>query len=135
MEIIAELERGPRGLYTGSIGFIEPDGDAAFNVAIRTLVFAHNALQDRDLQDRPACATLGLGSGIVADSRAADEWRECLAKGEFVGAAGDSFDLIETMPFDPVEGVQRLEGHLRSEERRVGKECVSTCRSRWSPYH
>src|SRR3546814_8414723 len=25
--------------------------------------------------------------------------------------------------------------HLRSEERRVGKECVSTCRSRWSPYH
>src|SRR3546814_4369494 len=26
-------------------------------------------------------------------------------------------------------------GHCRSEERRVGKECVSTCRSRWSPYH
>src|SRR3546814_11111615 len=26
-------------------------------------------------------------------------------------------------------------GQLRSEERRVGKECVSTCRSRWSPYH
>src|SRR3546814_18573384 len=26
-------------------------------------------------------------------------------------------------------------GYLRSEERRVGKECVSTCRSRWSPYH
>src|SRR3546814_15532897 len=26
-------------------------------------------------------------------------------------------------------------GHSRSEERRVGKECVSTCRSRWSPYH
>src|SRR3546814_2126513 len=25
--------------------------------------------------------------------------------------------------------------HIRSEERRVGKECVSTCRSRWSPYH
>src|SRR3546814_14410650 len=28
-----------------------------------------------------------------------------------------------------------LENHARSEERRVGKECVSTCRSRWSPYH
>src|SRR3546814_14532776 len=27
------------------------------------------------------------------------------------------------------------EGRRRSEERRVGKECVSTCRSRWSPYH
>src|SRR3546814_16754083 len=43
------------------------------------------------------------------------------------------------------EGRQRLNerviayldhlGRLRSEERRVGKECVSTCRSRWSPYH
>src|SRR3546814_1771280 len=29
----------------------------------------------------------------------------------------------------------RFPGKLRSEERRVGKECVSTCRSRWSPYH
>src|SRR3546814_6991216 len=36
MEVIAELEAEPRGLYTGSIGFIEPGGDAAFNVAIRT---------------------------------------------------------------------------------------------------
>src|SRR3546814_6766411 len=106
MGIIAELERGPRGLYTGSIGFIEPDGDAAFNVAIRTLVFAHNALQERDLQDRPACATLGLGFGIVADSRAAAEWRECLDKGEFVGAAGDRFDIIEKMPLQPAGGVQ-----------------------------
>src|SRR3546814_5448316 len=31
--------------------------------------------------------------------------------------------------------VPRLGGGIRSEERRVGKECVSTCRSRWSPYH
>ncbi|MHA4835244.1 aminodeoxychorismate synthase component I [Sphingopyxis sp. MSC1_008] len=107
MEIIDELEVGARGLYTGSIGFIEPGGDAAFNVAIRTLVLPQSALQDG-----PACATLGLGSGIVADSEPAEEWRECLAKGEFVGAAGESFDLIETMFFDPVEGVQRLEGHL-----------------------
>src|SRR3546814_16565427 len=34
-----------------------------------------------------------------------------------------------------VGGMQRIQRHLRSEERRVGKECVSTCRSRWSPYH
>ena len=107
MEIIDALEDGPRGLYTGSIGFIEAGGDAAFNVAIRTLVFPQGGLQAA-----PTSATLGLGSGIVADSVPADEWRECLAKGEFVGAAGESFDLIETMFFDPVEGVQRLEGHL-----------------------
>ncbi|HEY0595501.1 aminodeoxychorismate synthase component I [Sphingopyxis sp.] len=111
MEIIDALEAGPRGLYTGSIGFIEPGGDAAFNVAIRTLVFP-GVLPQSGLRDGPPCATLGLGSGIVADSEPAEEWRECLAKGEFVGAAGESFDLIETMFFDPVEGVQRLEGHL-----------------------
>ncbi|WP_432769328.1 MAG: aminodeoxychorismate synthase component I [Sphingopyxis sp.] len=108
MEVIDELESDPRGVYTGSIGFIEAGGDAAFNVAIRTLVFP----RDTGLHDRPPCATLGLGSGIVADSEPAEEWRECLAKGEFVGAAGESFDLIETMLFDPVEGVQRLDGHL-----------------------
>lgn len=112
MEIIDELETGARGLYTGSIGFIEAGGDAAFNVAIRTLVFPAVIPSQSDLQDGAACATLGLGSGIVADSQPAEEWRECLAKGEFVSAAGESFDLIETMLFDPVEGVQRLEGHL-----------------------
>lgn len=105
MEIIDMLEQDARGLYTGSIGFIEPGGDAAFNVAIRTLVFPQG-------EGGPPCATLGLGSGIVADSRAAEEWRECLAKGEFVGAAAENFDLLETMQFDPVEGLQRLEGHL-----------------------
>src|SRR3546814_6382222 len=31
--------------------------------------------------------------------------------------------------------VSVLDADMRSEERRVGKECVSTCRSRWSPYH
>src|SRR3546814_9657182 len=31
--------------------------------------------------------------------------------------------------------VQLADHAVRSEERRVGKECVSTCRSRWSPYH
>src|SRR3546814_11802478 len=36
-------------------------------------------------------------------------------------------DLVRTMRVKPPTG--------RSEERRVGKECVSTCRSRWSPYH
>ncbi|UNK79096.1 aminodeoxychorismate synthase component I [Sphingopyxis granuli] len=108
MEIIDALESDARGVYTGSLGFIEPGGDAAFNVAIRTLVFP----PADGLRAGVMCATLGLGSGIVADSRAPEEWRECLAKGKFVAAAGDSFDLLETMQFDPVDGVQRLEGHL-----------------------
>jgi para-aminobenzoate synthetase / 4-amino-4-deoxychorismate lyase len=101
MEIIAGLERRVRGAYTGSIGRIDPNGDAAFNVAIRTLTL-------RDGGDR---AALGLGAGIVADSRPADEWRECLAKGAFVSSP-PRFDLIETMRFEPVSGIAELERHL-----------------------
>jgi para-aminobenzoate synthetase/4-amino-4-deoxychorismate lyase len=106
MEIIAGLERGPRGAYTGSIGRVAPDGEAAFNVAIRTLV----------LRAGESRATLGLGSGIVADSVAGDEWRECLAKGAFVETAR-RFDLIETMRFDPEEGIADLERHLARMKR------------------
>jgi para-aminobenzoate synthetase/4-amino-4-deoxychorismate lyase len=102
MEIIDTLERRPRGPYTGSIGWISPQGDAAFNVAIRTLLL-------KDGEDR---ALMGLGSGIVADSRAGEEWRECLAKGAFVASAGKGFDLIETMRFDPRDGIPLLERHL-----------------------
>ncbi len=102
MQIITATERGPRGAYTGSIGFVAPDGEAAFNVAIRTLA----------LRDGASCANLGLGSGIVADSTATSEWQECLAKGEFIRVAGPDFDLIETMRFDPLEGPLLLERHL-----------------------
>lgn len=101
MEIIAEIETAPRHVYTGSIGHIAPGGEAAFNVAIRTLTI--KAGEDRGI--------IGLGSGIVADSRAGDEWRECLAKGKFV-ATRSSFDLIETMRFDPRDGIVDLERHL-----------------------
>ena len=102
MAIIDRLETAPRGAYTGLIGFIAPGGEAAFNVAIRTL-----ALRDGD-----ACATVGLGSGIVADSIALAEWQECLAKGDYIRVAGSSFDLLETMRFDPLDGVIRLDRHL-----------------------
>jgi para-aminobenzoate synthetase/4-amino-4-deoxychorismate lyase len=106
MEIIASLEGEQRGPYTGSIGRLAPDGGAAFNVAIRTLV----------LKGGESVALLGLGSGIVADSVAADEWLECLAKGEFVATAR-RFDLIETMRFDPREGIAELDRHLRRMKR------------------
>jgi para-aminobenzoate synthetase/4-amino-4-deoxychorismate lyase len=101
MEIIDEVEQAPRGIYTGSIGRIDPNGDAAFNVAIRTL----------HLQSGATTATLGLGGGIVADSRVGEEWAECLAKGRFV-ADQRSFDLIETMRFDPDHGIEHLERHI-----------------------
>ena len=100
MEAISEIEADPRGIYTGSIGRIDAGGvSAAFNVAIRTLTLDEGT------------ARVGLGSGVVADSNAPDEWAECLAKGAFI-ASPRSFDLIETMAFDPHHGIRRLEGHL-----------------------
>jgi len=101
MQVIAEVEPDARGVYTGSIGRIDADGSAEFNVAIRTLAIA-----------APGRAMLGLGSGVVADSKAGSEWTECLDKGRFVTAGERSFDLIETMRFDPEDGILLLERHL-----------------------
>lgn len=74
MEIIHEVEGVARGPYTGSIGRFDPSGDAAFNVAIRTIWINNGG----------SAGTLGLGSAVVADSGAADEWRECLDKAQFL---------------------------------------------------
>ncbi|GAA0725892.1 aminodeoxychorismate synthase component I [Sphingomonas japonica] len=101
-QTIAEIEGSDRGIYTGSIGRIDPDGGAQFNVAIRTLT----------VRGDDGYATLGLGSGIVADSNGPAEWEECLTKAAFLKSGGRAFDLIETMAFDPVEGIARLDAHL-----------------------
>lgn len=102
VQAIRDIEDSPRSIYTGAIGHIDPDGDATFNVAIRTL----------HLKSHSGTATLGIGSGIVADSRADEEWAECLAKAAFVTRNAPRFDLFETMRFDPVEGLLHLEDHL-----------------------
>ncbi|MBB5711195.1 aminodeoxychorismate synthase component I [Sphingomonas xinjiangensis] len=101
MQIIGEVEQEPRDTYTGAIGRLDPNGDAMFNVAIRTLAC-----------DGAGRAVLGLGSGVVADSQPRAEWEECLAKGAFVTAGETRFDLIETMRFDPLDGILHLERHL-----------------------
>lgn len=88
MQIIRELERGPRGVYTGCIGHIAPDASATFNVAIRTLVL------------KDGTAHMGVGGGIVADSNASDEYRECLLKASFLTRKRHDFQLIETMLWD-----------------------------------
>ena len=104
IEALAEIEAtsAPRGVYTGAIGRLDASGGAMFNVAIRTLAISGD-------DDH---ATLGAGGGIVADSREAEEWDEALAKMDFVTAGAPTIDLIETMAFDPVEGIALLERHL-----------------------
>jgi para-aminobenzoate synthetase/4-amino-4-deoxychorismate lyase len=98
LEVLAQLEPAPRGVYCGAIGAISANGDALFNVAIRTLSLDGST------------ARLGLGSGIVADSVAADEWAECLAKAAFLHRSGPP-DLIETMRV--VAGtLPDLDGHM-----------------------
>ena len=111
MELIGQVERDPRGAYCGAIGRVGPNGDAAFNVAIRTLRLT-------PIENGQGDAVLGVGSAIVADSRAMDEWREGVLKGGFARASCPvhrfaQFDLIETMRFTPEEGIALLELHLR----------------------
>lgn len=102
MLALRDLEPEPRGAYTGAMGWIEPGGDAAFNVLIRTL----------EMGSDPGLARLGLGSGLVVDSRLRDEWDECLSKGAFVTRSKPPIDLLETMRFDPDEGIAELPRHL-----------------------
>ncbi len=72
MEIIRELEAGPRGAYCGAIGWVAPDGAARFNVAIRTLTL----YAGHDVE-------FGVGGGIVADSTPEGEYEEALWKARF----------------------------------------------------
>ena len=105
MQLIDQTERDARGPYCGAIGRIDAGGDAAFNVAIRTLRLTPS-------ENQRGRAVLGVGSAIVADSEVLTEWRECLVKGGFVRLAAGGADLIETMRFTPDEGIPLLELHL-----------------------
>jgi para-aminobenzoate synthetase/4-amino-4-deoxychorismate lyase len=100
MEIIRELEALPRGVYTGAIGHIAPSGDAQFNVAIRTLYIDEKG------------GEMGIGSGVVSDSKADAEFEECLLKGQFLTKVDAPFDLIETMRWERGLGIYLLERHL-----------------------
>jgi para-aminobenzoate synthetase/4-amino-4-deoxychorismate lyase len=101
MEIIREVETEPRGLYTGSIGYIAPTGDFAFNVAIRTAVI-----------DAVGQGTIGVGGGVVADSGAEDEYAEALLKLKFLSDPAPPVTLIETFKWTPDEGYALLDRHL-----------------------
>jgi para-aminobenzoate synthetase/4-amino-4-deoxychorismate lyase len=103
MELISQLERGPRDVYTGAIGFVAPGRRAHFNVAIRTAVVD------------PASERLvfGVGGGIVWDSDPDDEYRECVVKARVLVEPPPRFELLETLLWDPHGGYFLLDRHLR----------------------
>ncbi len=103
MEIIQAREVGPRGVYTGAIGWVGPRQRARFSVGIRTAV-----------QEAQTGQTVyGIGSGIVWDSRAADERRECLLKARILQRdRPPAFRLLETLRWERKTGYFWLEYHV-----------------------
>ena len=99
MKLIDTLEQDTRGIYTGAIGYISPDGESVFNVAIRNLHLKKNK------------GIMGVGSGIVYDSIAKDEYNECILKTSFLTKPPIDFELIETILWD--KSYFLLEDHLK----------------------
>ena len=110
MQIIRELERVPRGIYTGSIGFFAPDRRAVFSVAIRTLV----------VEKQNGEMDFGVGSGVVHDSTGTGEYAECLTKARFLEHEETGFSLIETVRWEPVRGLRHLRLHLKRLKESAG---------------
>ena len=111
MELIAALETTPRGLYCGAIGWLDAPkgddrcGDFCLSVAIRTLTLGEELGGLRPTR-------LGVGAGIVLDSRAADEFDECRLKARFLTSVAPGFELFETMLAQPDGSVRHLDRHL-----------------------
>ena len=102
MKIIAGLENTPRKIYTGTIGYISPQRQASFNVAIRTLLI-----------DQESCkAEYGIGGGIVWDSSSTDEYAEALLKAQILTQQPLSFSLLETLLWTQEEGFFLQEKHI-----------------------
>jgi para-aminobenzoate synthetase/4-amino-4-deoxychorismate lyase len=110
MEIIQGLETSPRKIYTGSIGFLTPQGEACFNVAIRTALIDRAAGQ----------LEFGVGGGIVWDSNADAEYEETLTKARVLTQPRPDFKLLETMLWEPESGLFLESEHMT----RLGKSAA-----------
>lgn len=99
MAVIAEIERSPRDVYCGAIGYLKPGGEAVFNVPIRTAVIHESKL------------TYGVGGGITWDSSAEGEYDEVLAKAQILMKREHSFQLLESLLVDNGE-IYLLDEHI-----------------------
>ena len=106
MQIIAELEDSPRGVYCGAVGYLSPPGSglpaARFNVPIRTVT----------LDSETGVAEYGVGGGITWDSDAAGEYEETVAKARVLTSRRPRFELFETLRHEPGVGYRHLARHL-----------------------
>jgi len=100
MEIIKGLEKEPRGVYTGAIGYIKGK-QACFNVAIRTV-----ALKDGK-------GEMGTGGGILYESLEKDEYQEALLKSKFLTERLPRISLIESILWQQDKGYFLLGLHLK----------------------
>ncbi|SEA04537.1 para-aminobenzoate synthetase / 4-amino-4-deoxychorismate lyase [Thalassobacillus cyri] len=87
MNYISKLEKSPRHIYCGAIGFITPDKEAIFNVPIRTVLI------DKEAET----ATYGAGGGITWDSTVEGEYEELMAKAGLLKEKRPSFHLLESL--------------------------------------
>ncbi|WP_162784598.1 bifunctional chorismate-binding protein/class IV aminotransferase [Polynucleobacter necessarius] len=105
MEIIQELEPENRGYYCGALGWLDPGGDFAFSVPIRTVEI------ERDNLSRKNTFSLGVGAGITIDSDPKEEWHECEIKSAFLTKLISATGLFETIAINQ-NVPQRLQQHL-----------------------
>ena len=108
VRVIAELEAGARGVYTGSVGYVSPQAGLELSVAIRTLEIAAGRVQ------------LGVGAGITAGSVPEAEWRECLGKAAPLAAA---------LGTDVAAGARRVPA---ARTRRVFETLLVLAAGRWT---
>ena len=87
IEIISNLEKSPREVYCGAIGYITPNQEAIFNVPIRTVV----------VDQKTGKATYGVGGGITWDSTTEGEYHEVLAKASLLEEDTPDFQLLESL--------------------------------------
>ncbi len=114
MEWIRRLERFPRGIYTGAIGWLRPGGDCIFNVAIRTIAREAGSGEAR----------CGVGGGITWESTAENEYQECMTKARFLTVHRPEFELLESLLLE--------HGRYWLLERHLQRLCASASYFRFS---
>jgi para-aminobenzoate synthetase/4-amino-4-deoxychorismate lyase len=111
MDLIGSLESSPRGLYCGAIGWYDmptpqsPTGDFCLSVAIRTIVLGTESAGRRH-------AVLGVGNGIVMDSKTNEELAEVRTKMRYLTTMDPGFTLFETMRVSQGQ-VRNLKHHMQ----------------------